>query len=215
LGQTAEQYFQLVTLPLFGAISGGLISTAFAIFVDHPPTEHDSKSNLAWLLILVALAVIVVGPLGVHALLANPKSLDIGHRIDRIKAGDWAGGSKDDVIEAIKEQRTTIEKKLNSKGKSFRVALIFASAAAVAWPILYYVNGGISSGVIQILGIAAIILCAPAVRYWRRAALRRALENLKSYRAEAVKLPRQPPYRRNSRWTRRRVQSRRPAKPRV
>jgi hypothetical protein len=185
----AEQYLQLVSLPLFGAITGGLISTAFAIFVDHPPWKHDSKTYVAWLLILIALFVIVAGPLWVSALITNPKNLDIGHRIDRLKAGDWARDNKDDVIETIERQRAAITDQRNNKGKLFRVFLILAVASAAGSLIFAYVHAGVSRGVIATLLIAAVIVCALAARYWvRPAALRGALKDRDAYWAEADKL---------------------------
>ena len=153
-----EQYFQFVVLPLCGAIAGGLISTAFAIFVDHPVWKSN-KTYLGLGLIVIGLIVIAVGPLSVHAMYANPKKLIIGTRIDQLKDGDWTRDSKDDVIKAIDKQQAAITKKLNTRSTWFRTFLVLAIVSGVGWLVLISVKHGISSIVIPMLVIAVIILC--------------------------------------------------------
>jgi hypothetical protein len=187
----AEQYSQLVVLPLCGAIVGGFISTALVIFIDHPPWKPDFRTNIGWILIAIALVVIVAGPLWVHAQYANPKNLDIGQRIDRLKAGDWTRDSKADVMKTIEKQWAAITKRLNNKGILFWASLILVIVSAAGLLAFDYVNAEGSSGVIATFVIAAIILCGVAVaaRYWMRpASLRSARKDLASFRAEADNL---------------------------
>ena len=141
---SAEQYFQFVTLPAFGAISGGLISTGIAILVDQTPLKHDSKTYLAYLLIVIGLVLIVWGPIRVYKTLAKSENLDIGHRIDRLKAGDWAHDSKPAVIKAIKEKKDAITKKLNNKSRLFPAGLILVIASAAGYYASVYVHRGAS-----------------------------------------------------------------------
>ena len=118
-----EQYLQLVVLPLCGAIAGGLISTAIPILLDHPWWKPDSRTYIALALIAIGLVVIVVGPLTVHILYANPKNLTIVIRIEQLKNGDWARDNKADVIKTIDEERVKIEKERNSKNIWFLASL--------------------------------------------------------------------------------------------
>jgi hypothetical protein len=85
----AEQYVQLVALPLCAAIVGGLIGTAIPIFINHPPWKHDSRVNVGYTLIAIALVVGVAAPLAIRALCAAPKKQRLdrasgrAHRLDR------------------------------------------------------------------------------------------------------------------------------------
>jgi hypothetical protein len=54
----AEEYMQLVGLPLCGAIVGGLIGTAIPVFLDHPPWKHNSSANVAYALIAMGAALL-------------------------------------------------------------------------------------------------------------------------------------------------------------
>jgi hypothetical protein len=185
----AEQYVQLVSLPLIGALVGGLISTAFSIFVAHPPWHPDSRTSVGYILIMIALILAVAGPLGIHAVLANPKNFLIGARIDRLKAGDWTRDSKTDVIETIDKDRAEITKKLSSKGIWFLLGLVLAIVFDVCWLVLDDVMYGVSPGVFETILMAAAIAGGLFAWYWvRPRSLRSARAELDSYRAEAVEL---------------------------
>jgi hypothetical protein len=188
----SEQYLQLVVLPLCGAIAGGLISTAFPLFIDHPPWKPDSRDYIGLALIAIGLVVIAVGPLSVHVMSTNPKSLIIGVRIDRLKDGDWTRDSKSDVIQTIDKQRAAIMKRLNSRNAWFLTFLILEITSSIGFFLLVYVKAGASAVVPSLtlmLLIAATILCAIVARYWvRPKPLRSTLADLDSYRAETDKL---------------------------
>jgi len=182
----AEQYVQLVSLPLCAAIVGGLVSTAISIFVDYPPWKHDSRANVVYILIAIALFVGTAGPLAIRALYADPKNLLIGQRIDRLKDGDWAHDSKAEVINTIDKNRAVIKEKLNSKGIWFVALLMLVIASDAGWLVLDYVEDGVSPGVITTLVMAAAILSGLVARYWMWPMyLRSTLKDLDSYRAEA------------------------------
>jgi hypothetical protein len=185
-----DEYEQLVALPLSAAIVGGLIATAIPVFVAYPPWSHDSsKTNVAYILVALALVVAVVAPLSIHALSADPKNLIIGLRIDRLKDGDWTHDSKADVLQTIDKQKSEIENKAHRGGNWFLLLLVVAVASDIGWPILDHVIDGVWPSAIAVLVLAAGVLCGLGARYWvRPISWRYMLTNLDAYRAEADRL---------------------------
>jgi hypothetical protein len=186
-----EQYLQLVVLPLFGAIAGGLISTAVPIFLDHPLWKPDSRTYIGYALVIIGLFVIVVGPVSAHILYANPKKLIIAVRIERLKDGDWANDNKADVIKEIDQERMAIMKKLNTSNIWFLVFLVLMLASGAVWLVFVYLALGIRTALIGGLCISALTLFGIFARYRvRRKSLRSVVADLRSYREEADKLSR-------------------------
>jgi len=185
----AEQYVQLVALPLCAAIVGGLVSTAIPIFLDYPPWKHDSRVNVGYILIAIALLFGVAAPLAIRALYADPKNLLIGQRLDRLRNGDWTLDNKDRIIQTIDENRDVIRKKQNNKGHWFLALLALVIVSDIGWIVLNHVIDRVWPGGIEIFIMAAVVICGLVARYlvWR-ISLRSALTDLDDYRAETDQL---------------------------
>jgi hypothetical protein len=193
----AEQYPQLVVLPLYGAIVGGLVSEAISIVVSDPSGKYSSLE--IYILLVLALVVGVGGPLWTNALYANPENLPIGQRIDKIKNGDWTRDTKADIIGTIDKDSARITEKLESKGIWFFALSVFLIASDINGLIHDKHIVSIRTVVLEAIAIAAIIGGLIARYGVRRKSLRSALKDLGSYRAEAVALsppaPTTPPSR--------------------
>src|ERR1700728_2528901 len=85
---SAEQYMQLVALPLCYAITGGLIATGITIIVDYPPWKHDSRIEPGYALLAIGIIIATAGPLAINTISRNPKGLVVALRIDRLRGGD-------------------------------------------------------------------------------------------------------------------------------
>jgi hypothetical protein len=182
-----ERYLQFVSLPLYGAIVGGLISTAIAILVNPPPGNYHNSVYVAYALFASAIFAAALAPVVLDSSYANPKKWIIGIRIDLLKNGDWARDTKVDVIKTIEKDRAAIRKKLNNKGIWFLMLLALVIVSDIAWLILnHHVDRKWTTAETIVI---AVILGGLVARYWvRRRYLQSALTYLDSYRAEADRL---------------------------
>lgn len=185
----AEQYMQLVALPLCYAITGGLLAAGISIVVDYPPWKHDSRIEPGYVLLAIGIIIATAGPLMINAINQNPKGLILGLRIDRLRGGDWTNDSTAEIITTIDKSRVAITQRLHSKGLWLLILLLVALASDAGWLVLDYKVDGASPGAIETLVMVALILCALAARYWLRPiSLRSVLRELDAYRTEATRL---------------------------
>jgi hypothetical protein len=183
----AEQYMQFVLLPLYGAVVGGLLGTGITVLVDPPPGNHVSSALLGSFLLAAAIGVGVIVPLRTNITYENRTNMLIGLRIDQLKNGDWARDSKADVLKTIEQDKAVITKNLNDLNPLFLVLLAFLTASDVDWLIFHHDMRALATGVETI--VIAIVVSAIVAQYWVwPKALRGALAELNSYRAEADKL---------------------------
>jgi hypothetical protein len=186
---SADQYLQLVALPLCYAITGGLLATGISIIVDHPPWKHDSRIDPGYVLLAIGIIIATVGPLAINASYRNPKDQIVALRIDRLSGGDGAGDTAAEIIATIDKSRAAIATKLNSKRVWLLVFLLVALTSDTGWLFLDYKSDRVSPGVLQTLVMVALILCALAAGYWLRpVSLRSELRELNAYRTEAARL---------------------------
>ena len=185
---TAERYLQMVLLPLYGAIVGGLFSTAISILVGYPSSRSNSSAIVAYILLVCGLVFGAAAPLATSALYANPKNLLLGMRIDRLKNGDWTQDTKTDVIMTIEKNRAAITKKLNSNGIWFLALLALLIVSDIGSLILAHRAHWVLIGITEAVVIAAILGGLVARYRVRQIPLRNELTELGSYQEEADKL---------------------------
>jgi hypothetical protein len=182
-----EQYIQSVLLPLYGAVVGGLLSTGITVLVDPPPGNHVSSALLGSFLLAAAIGIGVIVPLRANITYENRTNMLIGLRIDQLKNGDWARDTKADVLKTIEQDKAAITKNLNDLNPLFLILIAFLAASDVDWLIFHHHMHTLTTGVETI--VIVIVVGAIVAQYWVwPKALRGALAELNSYRAEADKL---------------------------
>lgn len=185
----AEQYLQVVALPLIASIVGGLIGSAIPIWVQDPPWKNDTMTNTGYLLLGIALVVALLGPLALFRLHANPQNLQIGLRIDRLKDGDFAGDSKADVLKTVDNERAAVKTKLASGGRRILVLMAAVVAADAGWIILDHAETRSSPTWAEVLLMAASLATALAAWHFiRPTGLQGELKVWDEYYAEAQQL---------------------------
>jgi hypothetical protein len=182
-----EQYVQSVLLPLYGAVVGGLLSTGIAVLVDPPPGSHVSSGLLGIVLLAAAFGIGVIVPLRTNITYEKRTNMLIGLRIDQLKNGDWTRDTKADVLKTIEQDKAAITKFSNDLNPLFLVLLAFLIASDVGWLIFHYQMHTLATSVETI--VIVVVGSGVVAQYWVwPKALRSALAELNSYRAEADKL---------------------------
>jgi hypothetical protein len=129
----------------------------------------------------------LVIPLRTSITYENRTKLLIGMRIDRLKGGDWARDTSDDVLRTIEQDKAAIVKESNSLKSLFLVLLACLAASDVVW-LIFHSRMHMALLIVQTT-VVAIIVVGIAAQYWVWPKWwRSALAELDSYRAEAAKL---------------------------